>query len=75
MMSTSSFKWINFWGRSGQEGLALDYSEFSHGKYKKLEEEARRNKRGLWAVDTTMSPYCWRWLGTKECNADQYYQP
>lgn len=55
-----------------REGLAWDYTEFSHGKYKTLEEEAKKKKLGLWGESRITSPYCWRWMGKEECKNPQY---
>lgn len=58
-----------------KEGFAWDYPEYSKGKYTALQQEARTHKRGLWHPPDQSSPYCWRWLGTPQCNANPQYQP
>lgn len=42
-----------------QSGWAIDYSYFSHGFYKKAEDEARATGKGLWA-GTFQTPREWR---------------
>lgn len=40
-------------------GWALDYRQFSHGKYAESESDARNAKRGMWAGGF-MKPWDWR---------------
>jgi endonuclease YncB( thermonuclease family) len=40
-------------------GYAVDYTFFSHGKYRDAQESARRDRRGLWAGTFDM-PWDWR---------------
>ena len=56
-------------------GWALDYPKYSKGKYGAAQLEARKAKRGMWQKADFTSPYCYRWLGTKACNANKQFQP
>ena len=42
-----------------QQGYAIEYTEYSDGRYKADEESARREKRGMWAM-TFQRPSEWR---------------
>ncbi|MBU0859423.1 MAG: thermonuclease family protein [Alphaproteobacteria bacterium] len=42
-----------------QQGLALEYSDYSDGRYSGVQSEAQRARRGLWAMDV-MPPDQWR---------------
>jgi endonuclease YncB( thermonuclease family) len=56
-------------------GWAFDYPKYSHGKYKSEQADAKKAGKGVWAFKSISSPYCYRYIGTKECNADKLYQP
>jgi endonuclease YncB( thermonuclease family) len=42
-----------------RQGWAVEYEQYSDGRYSDEEEEARRAKRGLWA-GTFVKPWEWR---------------
>ena len=58
-----------------RNGYAMDFPKYSSGKYKKDEEVARSQKIGIWSKTDSTSPFCWRYLGTPECNKNKLYQP
>jgi endonuclease YncB( thermonuclease family) len=52
----------NGWDIAGElirQGWAVEYTQYSDGRYSDEEEEARRAKRGLWA-GTFVKPWDWR---------------
>jgi|LakMenE18May11ns_1017448.scaffolds.fasta_scaffold9940854_6 micrococcal nuclease len=58
-----------------KNGFAFDYPQYSQGRYKAFQEEARRQKLGLWQQEKMISPFCWRWTGTEDCEKNPEYQP
>lgn len=55
-------------------GWAMDSPKYSGGKYKNSEALAKSAKLGMWQGLNLYSPYCWRWLGTSNCNKNRLYQ-
>lgn len=55
-------------------GWAWDSPRYSKRKYRDLQEQARRNRIGLWAKDRPISPYCFRHPKNK-CKLDPSYMP
>ena len=56
-------------------GWAWDYYQFSRGKYRLPMDEAKAAKRGLWALSSASSPYCFRHSDKATCSQDPSYQP
>lgn len=59
-------------------GHAWDSPKYSKGRYRQAEEEARAEKRGLWAGANSaapVSPYCFRWKDKEACRKDSAYMP
>lgn len=57
-----------------RNGLAWDFPKYSSRVYQSAQKEAQRRKVGLWSKPLAVSPHCWRWTGTKDCN-DSTYMP
>ncbi len=58
-------------------GYAWDFPRHSNGKYAAAENEARLNKRGLWAGPNIVSPFCQRRMtpySEKMCKTNPQYQ-
>jgi micrococcal nuclease len=56
-------------------GLAMDYPQYSNKRYASIQKLAKAQGKGIWKSNTTISPYCWRWMGTPSCESDKLYQP
>lgn len=56
-------------------GHAWDSPKYSKGRYRQAEEEARAEKRGLWAMSAPTSPYCFRWKDKEACRKNLSYMP
>lgn len=56
-------------------GWAFDYPKYSKEKYKREQLDAKKASKGIWTFKNLTSPYCYRYTGVKECNADKLYQP
>ena len=65
---------LNIQNEMVMNGWAMDSPKYSGGKYKKSQILARQMKLGMWQEGNIYSPYCWRWLGTINCNKDNLYQ-
>jgi endonuclease YncB( thermonuclease family) len=56
-------------------GWAVDYRQYSKGKYSEFEKAARTEKKGIWADQNFVSPFCARHAKHKKCRSDKGYQP
>lgn len=58
-----------------RSGWALDYPQYSKGKYKVDQELARISRKGVWSFRDFVSPYCYKYLGAPECEKNSRFQP
>jgi micrococcal nuclease len=58
-----------------KSGWAWDSPAYSKCKYKAPQQVAKANKLGVWGNPESISPYCFRWLGKPQCEANPHYMP
>ncbi len=58
-----------------RKGWAFESKQYSKGRYAGLQQDAIKNKIGIWKDGQAVSPYCFRKPSSKFCKSNRTYMP